>query len=163
MNGLKKEVVTVPAWPNSRDTGKRFLITEMVASRAEKWAWRAFLLLRDSNQRIPDDVQGLGMVGIAILGLNVFLSGSIKPDELMPLLDEMLTCVQIIRDPSAVDKITGGPVATPIVSDDDIQEVQTRLWLRGEVLRVHTGFSVADAVSSLISTVLSAKSVSPST
>lgn len=143
----KSETVRVPAWDGNRDSGKIFVVTEMPAAAAEKWAMRAFLMLKGSGERIPDNVQGLGMVGVAILGLNVFLQGSIKPGDLEPLMDEMMTCVKIIRDPKHPE------VVTDIVSDDDVEEVKTRLWLRSEVLRLHTGFSPAEALSGLISAV----------
>lgn len=143
----KKELVTVPQWSGNRDAGKKFLITEMPAERAEKWGMRALLLIQNSGQQIPPNVQGLGMVGVAILGLNVFLQGTIKPDALEILMDEMMTCVQVVRDNSHPD------IATPIVSDDDVEEVQTRMWLRSEVLRVHTNFSPAEALSRLISAI----------
>ena len=81
----KSEVVVVPRWENNRDAGKQFLITEMPAARAEKWAMRAMLLIKSSGERIPDNVRSLGMVGVAILGFNVFLQGNIKPEELEPL------------------------------------------------------------------------------
>ena len=153
MSGLKKEVVTVPAWPDNRDAGSQFLLTEMPAGQAEKWAVRAVLVIENSGQTIPQDVQGLGMVGIAILGFNIFLRGNINPEKLFPLMDEMMTCVKKIRDPQARDKMTGEVIATDLVSDDDIRDVKTRLWLKSEVLRLHTGFSLAAAVSSLISVI----------
>lgn len=143
----KSEIVTVPKWEANRDAGKTFLITEMPAMRAEKWAMRAFLLLKGSGERIPSNVEGLGMVGVAIIGLNVFLQGQIKSEDLEPLMDEMFTCVQIIRDPRHPE------VATALVSDDDIEEVQTRLWLRSEVIRIHTGFSPAESLLKLISAI----------
>lgn len=143
----KSETVTVPKWEGNRDSGKMFLITEMPAARAEKWALRALLLLKGSGERIPDNLQGLGMVGVAILGINVFLQGSIRAEDLDPLMDEMFSCVSIVRDPRHPD------VATAIVSDDDVEEVQTRLWLRSEVLRVHTNFSPAEALWRLISAI----------
>ena len=143
----KSEFVVVqpdPADPENRDVGKRFLITEMPAAQAEKWALRALLMLKGSGERIPHNVHGLGMVGVAILGFNIFLTGQIKAEDLMPLMDEMMSCVQIVRDPKHPD------VASPLISDDDIQEVKTRLWLRSEVLRIHTNFSPAEALSKLI-------------
>lgn len=146
----KTENVTIPKWEGNRDAGKVFKITEMPAARAEKWALRALLMLKGSGERIPDNVQSLGMVGVAIVGLNVFLQGNINAADLDPLMDEMMTCVEIARDPKHPE------VSSPIVSDADIEEVQTRLWLRSEVIRIHTNFSVADALSTLISTINSA-------
>lgn len=152
----KQEVVVVPAWPGNRDGGKQFLITEMSAAKAEKWAYRLFIALKGAGERIPENVAAMGMVGLAIAGLNVFLRAPVKAEDVEPLMDEMMTCVTIVRDPKAVDKDTGGPVGTELVSDDDIEEVQTRAWLRSEVVRVHTGFSPAGALSSLISAATSA-------
>lgn len=145
MSGRKKETVVVPAEWGERDAGKRYVITEISAARAESWGWRMLLLLQNSGETIPPNIQGLGYVGVAILGINTFLRSRINPADLQPLLDEMMTCVQIARDPKRPD------IVTDIVSDDDIEEVRTRLWLRSEVLRVHTDFSATEALSRLIS------------
>lgn len=140
----KSETVVVPkGLGDGRDDGKLFLITEMPAAQAEKWAMRAFLVLKGSGERIPENVSGMGMVGIAIIGLNVFLQGTVDPAQLEPLLDEMFTCVQAVRDQRH-------PTAATAVGDY-IEEVQTRLWLRSEVIRVHVNFSPAEALSKLIS------------
>lgn len=141
---LKSVTVQVPAEWGGRDQNKHFKITEMPATQAEKWGWRALLLLRGSGERMPDNVQGLGMVGVAVLGINVFLRGEMSFTNLEPLLDEMMTCVKIVRDPRYPD------VVTDLMPDHDIEEVQTRLWLRSEVLKLHTGFSPADALSKLL-------------
>jgi hypothetical protein len=139
----KSEVVKVPEW-GGRDAGKLFKVTEMASARGEKWAYRALLLLSGSGGRIPENLAGRGMEAIAIIGINIFLQGSIRFEELEPLLDEMMPCVEAVRDPRAPH------VSTPLVSDDDIEEVRTRAWLRSEVLRLHTGFSPADALFALI-------------
>lgn len=148
MSGRKSETVTVPDW-GARDAGKRFLITEMAAARAEKWALRMFVALKGTGSEIPEGMARLGIVGVALAGLNVFLRSEIRPEVLEPLLDEMMTCIQVVRDAAHPD------VATQLSSDDDIEEVQTRLWLRSEVLRIHTNFSVAEALSRLISATMS--------
>lgn len=147
----KTKRVVVPADWGGRDAGKTYLITEMTAAQAEKWALRLFVCLKGSEAAIPQSVQNLGMVGIAIVGLNAFLQAPIAPEQLEPLMDEMLACVQMCRIPSQPD------LASPIVTPDDIEEVKTRLWLRSEVLELHTGFSPADALSELISTINSTK------
>lgn len=152
---LKSVTVQVPAEWGGRDKNKHFLITEMPATQAEKWGWRALLLLRGSGERMPDNVQGLGMVGVAVLGINVFLRGEMSFTNLEPLLDEMMVCVRIVRDPRHPE------VATDIVPDIDIEEVQTRLWLRSEVLKLHTGFSPADALSKLLDGIRAPASTSP--
>ena len=150
VEGLKKEVVIVPAWPGNRDAGRHYLISEMPAARAEKWAWRMFIALKGSGSEIPESVQRMGMVGVAFAGLNAFLRADVSFEKLEPLLDEMMTCVKIVRVPSARDKETGDIVATDIVTDDDIREVQTRGWLRAEVIRLHTNFSLAEALSKIM-------------
>lgn len=151
---LKSTTVKVPAEWGGRDANKLFKITEMPATQAEKWGWRAILLLRGSGERMPDNVQGLGIVGVAILGINVFLRGEMSFVNLEPLLDEMMTCVKIVRDPRHPD------VATDVIADLDIEEVQTRLWLRSEVLKLHTGFSPADALSTLLDAIRAPASTS---
>lgn len=143
--GRKRETVVVPREWGGRDAGKHYLITEMAAARAERWAWRMLTLLQSSGERVPDNVKGMGYVGVAILGLNIFLRGTIKAEAIDPLMDEMMTCVKIVRNPATPE------LATDLVSDDDVAEVRTRLWLRSEVLRLHTGFSAAEALSKLVS------------
>lgn len=140
MSGRKSEIVTVPAW-GGRDAGKKFLITEKASGPAEKWAFRLVLALKGTSAAIPENLAPFGMVAIAIRGINSFLATDVDFDKLEPLLDEMFDCVQIIRDPAHPD------IATALVSDDDIEEVKTRGWLRSEVLRIHTNFSFIDALS----------------
>ena len=144
----KVETVAVPKWPGNRDSelGRVYRITEMPAARAEKWAFRMFVALKGSGSEIPEGAAALGVVGVALVGLNVFLRAEIDPDVIDPLLEEMMTCVQIVRDPKKHPDL-----ASDLVSDDDIEEVQTRLWLRSEVIRLHTGFSPAEALSGLVS------------
>jgi hypothetical protein len=164
----KTEVVVVPSDPKyGRDrepTSKHFLLTEWPAARAEEWAIRAILAYNRGGVDINlDRALGMGMRAIAIFGIQTFLRGQMRAEEIVPILNELLECVKIIRDPSARDKETGEPVATPIVSDDDIEEVATRLWLRSEVIRLHTGFSPGDALSHLVSLIMTPEGVSPST
>ncbi len=155
---LKKERVQVPSsWEGSRDAGKLFLISEWPATRAERWGRRMVLILKGTSAVIPDNIEGLGMVGVAILTLNAFLRADIDPDKLDSLMDQMMECVQIIRDQRTPE------LATPIVSDTDIMDVRTLMWLRSEVLRVHTGFSSSEALSRLISAAMTPVSSSTST
>lgn len=145
----KTEIAVVPKLPGpNRDLGKRFVLTEWSAERAETWGIRMMLAFNRSAGEIPLELRGIGMEGVAILGINTFLRGNIQADEIVPLLNELLECVQIIRDPGK-----GPDYATQLVSPDDIEDVATRLWLRSEVLRLHTNFSPADALSALISAI----------
>ena len=130
----KTKEITIQS--ENRDRGKTYLLTEMPAAQAEKWAAQAFLALAKSGVEIPDSVAAGGLAGVAASGLAV-LSG-ISWDLAEPLLDEMMGCVKIkeahlVRalDPNA----------------EDIEEVSTRLLLRKELLELHLGFSLAAKLS----------------
>lgn len=147
----KVETVRVPAGfgRDSENGGKVFLITEWPAERAEEWALRMLLAYNRGGGQVPVEAISGGMEAIFWLGVNTFLRGQMQSDEVIPILNELFECVKIIRDPNA--KGPQGPIATDLLPGaDDIEEVKTRLWLRSEVLRVHTNFSVADLVSTLI-------------
>ena len=131
----------------NRDHGKVFKITEWPAARAERWALSMILAANRGAGQLPTTIAGIGMEGIAIIGINTFLRGNISKDELLPLLDELLECVTIVRDPK------NPHVATPLM-EDEIAEVATRMWLRGEVLSLHLSFSVGAALSALYSKIM---------
>lgn len=116
-----------------RDAGKMFVITEMSAFAAEKWAWRALLALGRGGLDIPEDVAREGMAGIARFGLGALVST--RFEDLEPLMDEMFACVQIAPDP------VKNPTLMRALIEDDIEEPETILRLRGEVLKLHVDFS----------------------
>lgn len=120
-----------------RDKGKRFLITEMSATQAEKWAARALLALGRGGFEYSAELRSVGMSAIAVAGLGALLRTHYEDVE--PLLDEMMACVQIYPDPKAS--------FTRALYPDDIEEVYTLAILRSEVFELHTGFSVAGALS----------------
>lgn len=119
-----------------RDMGKVFVITEMSASRAEAWATRAILALMASGVHVPEGFDKMGMAAMAEIGLKA-LSG-LKWEIAEPLLAEMWECVQIIPDPSRMHIVRN-------LIEEDIEEVPTRVKLRGEVWKLHTGFLKAVA------------------
>lgn len=139
MTGRKDIIVTVPAW-GERDAGKMFKISEWPAATIERWGLRMVIVLKGTTAQIPEEFAPLGPIAVAIRGINSFLASDVDPDKLIPLLDQLLECVEIIRDKTRPD------IATPIVSGDDIEEVVTRGWLRSEVLRLHTNFSLVDSL-----------------
>lgn len=124
-----------------RDKGKVFVIRELPASQAEKWAMRALMSAARAGIDIGH-VAGMGMQGIAALGIGSLLTANW--DEAEPLLDEMMACVQIRPDPGNPGVVR--PL-NPMPDSEDIEEVATRLLLRKEVLELHTGFSLAGAGS----------------
>ena len=138
-------VVRIPEFPGTRnrDIGKIFRLTEWPAAKAENWAFRMMLAANKGAGELPLSLAGIGMEGIAIIGINTFLRGNIIPETLIPLLDELLECVQYARDKSKPE------IVGPLTAEDDIEEVATRMWLRGEVLTLHLNFSVSAALSAL--------------
>lgn len=132
---MARREITVTIDAEGRDKGKRFRIREMPASQAERWAIRAFLALAHAGVPVPDDFQDAGMAGMAYMGVQA-LSG-LSFEDAAPLLDEMFECIEYQAD---------AKVTRPL-EEDDIEEVGTRLRLRSEVFELHTGFSMAGALS----------------
>lgn len=130
-----------------RDKGKHFLILEMPAMRAEKWAAKALLALGRAGVEISDETMQAGAAAVLGAGLSAFKQMRFEDAE--PLLDEMMSCISVVPDPARKDPVSSLPLSRPIMTDDDIEEPGTLLFLRGEVIEVHTGFSVTAALSSL--------------
>jgi len=123
--------MTVVIDDDNRDKGKTFVLTEMPAAQAEKWAIRIAMAMNRAGVD-TGDVHGMGMAAIAGFGLKALLN--VNYYDVEPLLDEMWQFVQIMPDqrhPSIV---------RPLV-DDDIEEIQTRAKLRMDVLNLHISFS----------------------
>ena len=122
----------------NRDKGKVFLLTEMSALQAERWAYRLFLALARAGVDIPDDISQAGMAGIAQLSFKML--GGMHWQDAEPLLEEMFACVRIIPDMSKAE------FSRPLI-DDDIEEIQTRMKLRWEVFQLHASFFIAASQS----------------
>ncbi len=125
--------VTITA--EGRDKGATFILTEMFADEGEAFAIELMLLMVRAGIEIPEDVAGAGFEGVALYFQNnpakiLQVLGGISMDEARPLLDQIMACVQI-KEAMAVRALTR----------DDIQEVKTRFYLRGEVLKLNMGFS----------------------
>jgi hypothetical protein len=132
---MRKETTFVAE--DGRDKGKQFHLKEMPASQAEAWAIRALLAIGNAGVEIPDDAAGLGMAGVAAMGIKALMAIPYAAAE--PLLDEMMACVQAM--PSA-------NVFRPLV-EDDIEEVVTRFKLRKAVWELHAGFFDSGGASTL--------------
>lgn len=128
---MARKTETVIIEREGRDIGKAFLIREMPASQAERWATRAFLALAKGGIEIPDDVINSGMAGIAAIGIKAL--ANVPYGDAQYLLDEMFQCVSIIPD------LSKPQVVRPLI-EDDIEEVATRLQLRQATFELHTGF-----------------------
>lgn len=132
---MARKTVTITISKDNRDKDKTFLITEMPAYQAERWATRALLAITNSGAEVPEDFTNAGMAGMATFGLQMLTS--IDFDVAAPLLDEMMGCVQINM---------GNGVIRALMEDGDgadIEEISTRLTLRQAVLELHMGFSFA--------------------
>jgi len=108
-----------------RDAGKKFLITEMAPRRGHEWATRAILAMMSAGVEIPDSLSEGGMAGLAVMGLTAL--GRASPVVVMPLLDELLTCVQSVQ-----------PNGTRAWIDDDFEEISTIFMLQKEAFLLHT-------------------------
>lgn len=137
-----RKTSTITITTEGRDVGKVFLLTEMPASHAENWGMRALAAIARAGLELPPELESAGMAGVASLGPSFRLHGAIAPEDVEPLMAEMMNCVQIVPDPKQ-------PLVTRGLVEDDIEEVATRLLLRGEVMHLHTGFSINDALSKL--------------
>ena len=124
---MMRKVVDVAITAEGRDFNKIFVLTEMPASQAERWATRLLLAITKSGVEVPDNIVDMGMQGLAALGVRA-LAG-VRYDEIGPLMDEMFMCVQIRQ-----------PIGVRALVEEDIQEVVTRLKLRAELIALHTGF-----------------------
>lgn len=125
-------------WPDSQNV-KRFLLTEMPATQGEWWAIRAFLALAKGGVEIPEEVKKAGMAGLVYFfsSIGLFLinsMGKVSPQDAKPLLDEMFACIRVLPNPNNLD------FSRPLV-EVDIEEIETRLKLRREILRLHMDFS----------------------
>lgn len=128
---MARKTAQITISTEGRDCGKVFMLRELPASQAEKWAAKAFFALAKAGVEIPDDIASAGLAGIAAVGLKALGGMSFVDAEV--LLDEMFTCVSYIPDPSKPQVVRG-------LIEDDIEEVATRLKLRKEVFSLHTGF-----------------------
>jgi hypothetical protein len=133
-----RKSLTVSISAEGRDKGKAFQLTEMPASKAEKWAIRTVLALGKAGIDIPEDMASQGMSAIAALGIRALTN--LKFEDAEPLLAEMFECVQCIPDASRPD------VRRALI-EDDIEEVATRLSLRKDILSLHIDFFTAVAPS----------------
>lgn len=135
----KTKFITIET-EGSRDLGKMFLVEEMGAFPAEEWAARFVFAMGKNQSEIPEEALAAGAVGI--IGLALRAIAGMAFDDAKPLLDEMLTCVSIVPDPS-------NPSVTRKDIRDDIEEPQTILFLRDAVIELHTDFSIAAVLSKL--------------
>jgi hypothetical protein len=80
-----------------------------------------------------------GMAAIVAIGIkNIAL---IPFEDLEPLLADMFACIKVRPDPQHPEVLRS--LIDGAGDGDDIQEVNTRLFLRQKTLELHVGFSIA--------------------
>jgi hypothetical protein len=136
---MRKEAYITIRKEGIRDDGKVFYIREMPAMQAEKWATKALMAILRSGADIPDNIASQGLAGVAQMGIPALIALNFADVE--PLLDEMLTCIQVVANPDRPQ------VKRRLTANDDIEEVATLMQLREEILSMHLGFSLGAALS----------------
>jgi hypothetical protein len=136
--------VEVTITDEGRDKGKVFVLTEMPAAQAERWALRVLLAMARGGVNLPDEIRHGGMLGLAKIGLE--LLGHISMQDADALMVEMFSCVQTKPSPGEQPHLV-----RPLV-ESDIMEVMTRVKLRLELIVLHTGFSIPGFQSSATQT-----------
>jgi hypothetical protein len=124
----KTALVTIDA--DNRDRDKRFLITEMPATRAERWFRQLVAKLSRDGIKTPAEVAMAGMAALPSFPLLTYLSWI--DDE--ALIGEIMGCVQC-HPP-------GAPLPRA-VRETDTEEIATLVQLKMEVIALHVGFSLA--------------------
>jgi hypothetical protein len=132
---LKTKEVTITA--EGRDKGRKYLLTEMPALQAERWARHAIMAMSREDLNIRAEVAALGMYGFILGGMQALAAGDV--DAVDKLMDEMLPQIKIVEE-----KIT-----RPLQGDGDFWEISTIKTLRQELIELHLGFTLAELVSIL--------------
>ncbi|EMI7065461.1 hypothetical protein V6858_003969 [Providencia rettgeri] len=125
---LKSKTITIE---KGRDEGMTYLITEMPISKADNWAMRALFAIANGGVDLESVKPNMGMLGMANVAIKA-LAG-IDPKVGIPLLDELLECVQVV--PS-------GGNARSLLLDSDVKDLTTMFTLRKEALAIHLDFLV---------------------
>jgi hypothetical protein len=137
---MARKSINYKVTDEGRDKGKVFVLTEMSAAQAEKWAMKALLAVISSGVDLPPGFESMGMAGMAEVGIKA-LAG-LRWEIAEPLLDEMWGCVQVMP---STDK---PHVIRPLI-DQDIEEIITRIKIRAEIWKLHIDF--LKAVAPLVS------------
>ena len=132
-----RETRTITIDKEGRDKGKTFVLTEMPASRLEKWAAR--VLVAAFSGEAPAAVMEASRVsnaGALASALNHVLAG-LDWKTVEPLYDELLAGIVFVPNPSK-------PGATiqlrPDNVDNFVEEVSTLVHLRLSVLELNFAF-----------------------
>lgn len=130
MRKAREITITEGSAETNRDFGKKYLLTEMDAFRAEAWARNALGALSRGGFSIDAETMAAGWSTLYGRGIEAFLAA---PAELTaPLLKEMMGCVKIV---------TSANITRDMLADGDVEEMATIVRLRDEVIDLHVNFS----------------------
>lgn len=115
---------------HGRDKGTKFIITEMPVFQADNWAMKALFALMNSGSDFTQLDPQQGMAGVASVTFEAL--GKITPDVGIPLINELLDCVQIVPQDGKPRPIN--------LEFGDVQDFTTLFLLRKEVFLLHTDF-----------------------
>ena len=136
----KQKIITL----TDRDHEMTFRITEMPASRFERWILRAGLLLVKtgiiSADDLSDSADARKALATNLLRNGITALGRLDVDEAMPLLDELLECCEEQIGKQYIKM-------TPDIVDTKIQDFKTLLILRKEAFTLHVDFFGAESPS----------------
>jgi hypothetical protein len=134
------KVVEYTVQEEGRDQGKTFVITEMPARKAARWATKVLTALINSGMSISPEMASTGVAGLAALGLGFSTISRLRYEDAQALQDELLACVMWRSDP------THPNVLRPL-GDDALEEMTTVFLLVKEAFNLHTSFLRAAAPS----------------
>jgi len=136
---MARKTKVVQIEDEGRDKGKVFILTEVPASQAERWMTRAMLALARSGVNL--NIMTAGLEGIIVAAFQAL--AHITFEELTPLMDEMMGCIKIRRDPNHPNMVFE-------ILENDIEEIVTRIKLRAEVFSLHTGIPIPGTTDAAI-------------
>lgn len=118
----------------------------MSADAAERWAIRVLLAFANAGAKMPDAALMGGLEHMAASYQSLMIQGirslaGMRYDDVEPLLTQMLGCVTFKPQQAGMVELSLESTLS------QIEEVKTLLTLRYEVLELHLGFSLADALS----------------
>jgi hypothetical protein len=129
---MSRHTRTITIEDEGRDQAKVFILTEMPATAAEKWATQAIYLLTQAGVPVSDEARAAGgMQALAATPLNGIGQLRALQD---PSLDAWWDCVKYLHKPNHPPQ----PIHQGAMCQ--IEEIKTIAFLRMEVLRLHTDF-----------------------
>lgn len=123
------------------DKGKVFVITRMSAFQADQWARRLIKAIARTGKEVSEDHINMGILGLTGITLSIY--GRLEDDITERSLNELLSCVKIIRDP----RLSNMPPME--IMEEDFEDPKTLQKIYEEAFKLNVDF--LKAAASLIS------------